>query len=537
MVHFVSSTTCLVCFLISTTCVVCFLISTTCVVCFLISTTCVVGFLISTTCVVCFLISTTCMVCFLISTTCVVCFLISTTCMVCFLISTTCVVCFLISTTCMVCFLISTTCVANCPRTRLFLLLSSLVFTRIIVCAVACAIAITNRPTTGQSLYMTALTGNSCRFSSERFEYDVTTGIHSTYIHRFHRRREPVAFVISTSQFVLLLLIIRGGDVSKNPGPGDVRRQYTHRHSCTRCGKGVTGRSRALSCDNCDQWTHLLCARSMTSTLYQELCNSGENFDFLCNRCSIGNLPFADVDDILSLTHTSDVSLSASISEEEDIFHDLRLVRSRCRNNVIISHLNINSLRHKFHDLTDLFSDRLVDIIFISETKLDSTFTQAQFDAPGYTFSFRKYRNCHGGGILPYIISDLPARRRPGLELSRIESVIIEITFHNRKWGIVCAYRPPPSMNNSIFIDDFTAGVDRLHVYFDNVIVAGDLNYDFQIPHKCQPLQSVCDIFDFTNLINKPTCFTNNFLPSVVDVILTNIPSYHQHIVWHQRLA
>ena len=174
---------------------------------------------------------------------------------------------------------------------------------------------------------------------------------HSTYRHRFHRRREPVAFVISTSPFVLLLLIIRGGDVSKNPGPADVRRQYTHRHSCTHCGKGVTARSRALSCDNCDQWTHLLCVRSMTPTLYQELCNSGENFDFLCNRCSIGNLPFADVDDILSLTPTSDVSLSlsASISEEEDIFHVLRLLRNRCRNNVIISHLNINSLRHKFH--------------------------------------------------------------------------------------------------------------------------------------------------------------------------------------------
>ena len=210
---------------------------------------------------------------------------------------------------------------------------SSFVLTRIIVCAVACAIAITSRPTTGQSSYMTALTGNLCRDSSERFEYDVTTD--STYRHRFHRRREPVAFVISTSPFVLLLLIIRGGDVSKNPGPADVRRQYTHRHSCTHCGKGVTARSRALSCDNnyCDQWTHLLCARSMTPTLCHELCNSGENFDFLCNSCSIGNLPFADVDDILSLTPTSDVSLSlsASISEEEDIFHDLRLVRNRCR--------------------------------------------------------------------------------------------------------------------------------------------------------------------------------------------------------------
>ena len=298
---------------------------------------------------------------------------------------------------------------------------------------------------------------------------------------------------------------------------------------------------------NCDQWTHLLCARSMTPTLYQELCNSGENFDLLCNRCSIGNLPFADVDDILSLTPTPDVSLSlsASISEEEDIFHDLRLVKNRCRNNVIISHLNINSLRHTFHDLSDLFSDRLVDIHFISETKLHSTFTQAQFDAPGYNY-FRKYRNCHGGGLLAYIISDLPARRRPDLELSRIESVIIEITIHNRKWGIICAYRPP-SMNNSFFfIDDFTAGVDRLHVglHFDNVIVAGDLNYD-NIPQKCQPLQSVCDIFDFTNLITKPTCLTKYAPPSIVDVILTNIPSFLFNITniscgisdWHNIIS
>ena len=51
------------------------------------------------------------------------------------------------------------------------------------------------------------------------------------------------------------------------------------------------------------------------------------------------------------------------------------------------------------------------------------------------------------------------------------------------------------------------------HVHFDNIIVAGD----FKIPQKCQSLQSVCNMFDFTNLIpngnyiffayTKPTCF------------------------------
>ena len=97
-------------------------------------------------------------------------------------------------------------------------------------------------------------------------------------------------------------------------------------------------------------------------------------------------------------------------------------------------------------------------------------------------------------------------------------------------------------MNNSIFIDDFTAGVDILHVHFDNVIVAGDLNYE---PQKCQPLQSVCDIFDFTNLITKPTYFTKNAPPSIVDVILTNRPSFLFNITnisygisdWHNIIS
>ena len=109
----------------------------------------------------------------------------------------------------------------------------------------------------------------------------------------------------------------------------------------------------------------------------------------------------------------------------------------------------------------------------------------------------------------------------------------------------LCLSPPIDEQFNSIFIDDFTAGVDRLHIYFDKVIVAGDLNYDFNIPQKSQPLQSVCDIFDFTNLITKPTCFTKNAPPSIVDVILTNIPSFVFNIIniscgisdWHNIIS
>ena len=73
-------------------------------------------------------------------------------------------------------------------------------------------------------------------------------------------------------------------------------------------------------------------------------------------------------------------------------------MRGECRKGVIISHININSARYKFHELSDL-SESLVDILVISETKLDATFSQAQFDVPGFK-SFRKNQSAHGGGIL-----------------------------------------------------------------------------------------------------------------------------------------
>ena len=88
-----------------------------------------------------------------------------------------------------------------------------------------------------------------------------------------------------------------------------------------------------------------------------------------------------------------------STSEVNDIFKELRSVRKKCPKNIMFSHLNINSLRNKFYKLSDLFSSMLVDILFITETKLDPSFSLAQFDVPNYR-SFRKDRTGRGGGIL-----------------------------------------------------------------------------------------------------------------------------------------
>ena len=47
-------------------------------------------------------------------------------------------------------------------------------------------------------------------------------------------------------------------------------------------------------------------------------------------------------------------------------------------NKIIIGHLNINSIRYKFDFLKEIIGDN-IDILLISETKIDASFPVGQF--------------------------------------------------------------------------------------------------------------------------------------------------------------
>ena len=144
---------------------------------------------------------------------------------------------------------------------------------------------------------------------------------------------------------------------------------------------------------------------------------------------------------------------------------------------------------------------------------------------PGFR-PFRNDRTGHGGGLLAYVSSTLPARRRQDLEFDLpIESILLETTMNNRKWAVIGVYRPP-SVENKLFTDVITKGLDKISVHYDNVMLTGDLNYDCLSESKCSTLNDLCDIFSMKNLIKSPTCYMKNCIPSLVDVILTNQPQY-----------
>ena len=84
-----------------------------------------------------------------------------------------------------------------------------------------------------------------------------------------------------------------------------------------------------------------------------------------------------------------------------------------------------------------------VDILMLSETKLDSTFPSIQFLINGFSVPYRLDQNSKGGGILLYVrdkIIVLPLNRY-SLPV-HIKVLFFELNLRTRKWLVCCSYNP-----------------------------------------------------------------------------------------------
>ena len=87
----------------------------------------------------------------------------------------------------------------------------------------------------------------------------------------------------------------------------------------------------------------------------------------------------------------------------------LKSVRLKSPKNVVISYININSVRNKLGDLASLL-DGLVDVLSIAETKLDVSFPSSQFLIPQFKRPYRLDISEDSGGLLTYVREDIPSR-------------------------------------------------------------------------------------------------------------------------------
>ena len=88
-----------------------------------------------------------------------------------------------------------------------------------------------------------------------------------------------------------------------------------------------------------------------------------------------------------------------------------------------------------------------IDILMVSETKLDSSFPQAQFRIEGYVPQFRYDRNSHGGDILLFIREDIATKIISITPLKDFEGIFVELNFRKKKVLLCCSYNPHKNLN------------------------------------------------------------------------------------------
>ena len=126
-----------------------------------------------------------------------------------------------------------------------------------------------------------------------------------------------------------------------------------------------------------------------------------------------------------------------SINETSpNLLFEIKKLRIRNPNKIIIGNLNINSLPNKFEQLKDIVMQH-TDILVLTVTKLDDTFPTAQFLVNGFSEPYRLDRKRNGVGVMIYILEDIPSKRldKPVFPYD-IEGLFVEPNFRKCKWQL-----------------------------------------------------------------------------------------------------
>ena len=202
----------------------------------------------------------------------------------------------------------------------------------------------------------------------------------------------------------------------------------------------------------------------------------------------------------------------------------LKDIRMRKMNRIILGHLNINSLRNKFESLQEQINKN-VDILLISEIKLDNSFLTGQFLIKGYSAPYRLDGDAQGGGIMLFIREDIPSKLL-AVEDFPTEWFYIEINLRKKKWLLCCSYNPKKS-NIRAHLECLNKSLALHLLKYEHFLVLGDFN----ICVEYGSMSDFCDTYNLKSLIRQPKCYKNPENPSCIDLILTNIPFSFQNLV------
>ena len=130
----------------------------------------------------------------------------------------------------------------------------------------------------------------------------------------------------------------------------------------------------------------------------------------------------------ISCLEVEDSKRSDKLNSFTHNFNDLHEIRLLNTNSLIFGHISISSLRNKFEILQEVIGNN-IDVLLISETKLDASFPSSQFILDGLTTPYRLDRTQYEGGIVLFMREGIPSKLLNADTSIGIENLLVEINL------------------------------------------------------------------------------------------------------------
>jgi hypothetical protein len=248
-------------------------------------------------------------------------------------------------------------------------------------------------------LVLACKNNNTSNLVKDESNSGITLGFHA-------RRRLPFLTLKNCSYGSLLPLLLMAGDIHPNPGPRT-------KDPCSVCSRAVKASHHAVCCDNCNKWVHTNCC-GMSEGTYRDLQNS--SLMWICPQCGIPSFTssFFEGDSITS-TNSFELLSDGSQSSSPQTQNSQRTGQGNLSSSITCLSINLDGLRSKKYSVFEILETSKPDVVFLQETKIDSTILSSEFFPQSYTV-IRKDRTEHGGGILIAAKKQLQCMHCPSLE-------------------------------------------------------------------------------------------------------------------------
>ena len=205
-----------------------------------------------------------------------------------------------------------------------------------------------------------------------------------------------------------------------------------------------------------------------------------------------------------------------------------------------IAHANINSITapNRIDDLHLFTYTQELDILLLTETKLDSDISPSVYQLAGYHNPITRHRTRHGGGVAAYVKDNLTVKHMPEFDSDEFEWIWCIIKIKSEVF-IICVIYLPPNLTKEThdrFLEKLNDNIVNVQQHNPkNILILGDFNvgniflqsknnlkhsdltsFDYQLRNTVESL-------NMTEIITEPTRISNT-VANLRDLLIVSDP-------------